>query len=158
MRTVLFAAAALLAASAAVAGPYEDAADAYDRNDLSTAARLYRVAADQGHPQAQISLGMMYAFGRGVTRNANEAVKLYRLAAAQGELHAHTLLGAMYEAGQGVEADLSKAYMWFALAADEAPGRTADRDRVASKLTFPQLDSAKEMTAACRASNFQKCD
>ena len=61
-------------------------------------------------------------------------------------------------AGQGVEADLFKAYMWFALAADEAPGRTEDRDRVAGKLTFPQLETAKQMTAACRASNFQKCD
>ncbi len=158
MRTFFLAATALLTASVAVAGPYEDAADAYDRNDLSTAARLYRVAAEQGHAQAQISLGMMYAFGRGVTRNANEAVKLYRLAAAQGEVHAHTLMGVMYEAGQGVDADLSKAYMWFALAADEAPGRIADRDRVASKLTFPELDKAREITAACRASNFQKCD
>lgn len=158
MRTFILVAAALFAASSAIAGPYEDAANAYDRNELSTAARLYRVAAEQGHPQAQISLGMMYAFGRGVTRNANEAVKWYRLAAAQGEAHAHTLMGAMYEAGQGVEADLFKAYMWFALAADEAPGRTEDRDRVAGKLTFPQLETAKEMTAACRASNFQKCD
>ena len=157
MRTLILIA-AVLAATPALAGPYEDALAAYDRNDLSTAARLYRLAADQGHSQAQISLGMMYAFGRGVTRNAVEAVKWYRLAAAQGELHAHTLLGAMYEAGQGVEGDLQKSYMWFALAAEGDPSRIADRDRVAGKLTFPQLDKAKEMAAACRASNFKQCD
>ena len=142
MRTLILIA-AVLAATPALAGPYEDALAAYDRNDLSTAARLYRLAADQGHSQAQIRLGMMYAFGRGVTRNAVEAVKWYRLAAAQGELHAHTLLGAMYEAGQGVEGDLQKSYMWFALAAEGDPSRIADRDRVAGKLTFPQLDKAK---------------
>ena len=72
-------------AASASAGPYEDALAAYDRNDLSTASRLYRVAAEQGHSQAQISLGLMYAFGRGVRRDPVEAVKWYRLAAAQGE-------------------------------------------------------------------------
>ena len=86
---ILFAVASLTS-SVALAGPYEDALDAYDRADYTTALRLYRTAADQGHPQAQISLGMMYAFGRGAQRNAGEAVRWYRLAAAQGEVHAHT--------------------------------------------------------------------
>jgi uncharacterized protein len=149
---------ALLAATPAFAGPYEDALNAYDRADYTTALRLYRVAAQDGHPQAQISLGMMYAFGRGANRNPAEAVRWYRLAAAQGEVHAHTLMGAMYEAGQGVEADLLRAYMWYHLAALEAPGREADRDRVAGKLTFPQLAQAQEMAAACQRSNYKQCD
>lgn len=159
MRTLIFSCAALiLAAASASAGPYEDALAAYDRNDLSTAARLYRVAAEQGHSQAQISLGLMYSFGRGVRRDPVEAVKWYRLAAAQGELHAHTLLGAMYENGQGVETDLQKAYMWYSLARLGDPSRVADVERVAGNLTFPQLDKAKEMAAACQASNFKQCD
>ena len=48
------------------------------------AAKWYRLAADQGNPDAQLNLGLMYEYGRGVEKSYEEAAKWYRLAADQG--------------------------------------------------------------------------
>ena len=73
---------AAVLAGTAVAGPFEDAASAFDRGDYATAARLLRPLADQGHARAQYNLGVMYANGQGVPQDATEAVTWYRKAAA----------------------------------------------------------------------------
>ena len=43
----------------------------------------YRLAAERGYAAAQCALGFMYATGRGVEHDDNEAVRLYRLAAGR---------------------------------------------------------------------------
>lgn len=57
--------------------------------------RWYRRAADQGYANAQFSLGVMYAEGRGVSKNDEEAVKWFRRAAAQGHVKAKEGLKAL---------------------------------------------------------------
>ncbi len=47
------------------AGPLEDATAAYQHGDYATALRLSRPLAEQGHARAQITLGTMYAEGKG---------------------------------------------------------------------------------------------
>ena len=56
------------------------------RNELTAErrARQYRLAAKQGHAEAQCSLGFMFANGRGVAQDDAEAARLFRLAAEQG--------------------------------------------------------------------------
>ena len=56
-------------AGPAVAGPFEDAVSAYERGDYTTAMRLQRPLADQGHVAAQFNLGHMYDNGRGVPQD-----------------------------------------------------------------------------------------
>jgi putative ABC transport system substrate-binding protein len=52
--------------------------------DEAEAARLYRLAAEQGHPNAQNRLAMFYELGRGgVTKDLGEAIRLYKRAAGQ---------------------------------------------------------------------------
>jgi len=63
--------------------------------DYAEAARLYRLAADQGHAFAQYLLGSMFEDGRGVAEDRAEAIRLYRLAAAQGHARAKTKLKAL---------------------------------------------------------------
>ncbi|GAB5520187.1 MAG: hypothetical protein RhofKO_24380 [Rhodothermales bacterium] len=48
------------------------------------AAAWYRRAAQQGYDEAQFQLGQLYATGRGVPRNPQEALRWYRLAARNG--------------------------------------------------------------------------
>ena len=48
-----------------VAGPMEDARDAYIRKDYATALRLWLPLAEQGDAQAQSNLGSLYYGGRG---------------------------------------------------------------------------------------------
>jgi TPR repeat protein len=56
------------------------------------AARLYRLAADQGEAYGQNNLGVMYENGTGVAKDVAEAVRLYRLAADQGHSKAQAHL------------------------------------------------------------------
>ena len=80
-------------AVSANAGPYEDGVTAYERKDYVTAAKLYRISADQGDALAQVSLGVMYDNGQGVTIDYKKAVKWYRLSADQGDANAQFNLG-----------------------------------------------------------------
>ena len=99
-------------AGAAVAGPFEDAKEAYDRGDFPTALRLFRSLADQGNAVAQQRVGLIYESGQSVQRDYAEAVKWYRRAADQSSASAQWLLASMYEVGSGVPQDYVQAYMW----------------------------------------------
>ena len=77
--------------------------------DDQEAARLYRLAAEQGIALAQYNLGVMYSNGEGVSQDDQEAVRWYRLAAEQGYASAQYNLGFMYAAGKGVPQDYQEA-------------------------------------------------
>ena len=51
--------------------------------DYSEAATLYRLAAAQGHVEAQFNLATMYANGQGVSRNYVQAHMWFDLAASE---------------------------------------------------------------------------
>jgi TPR repeat protein len=85
--------------------------------DYSEAVRLYRLAATQGHSNAQNNLGSMFELGQGVAQDYAEAVRLYRLAAAQGNAASQNNLGVMFEDGRGVAQDRAEAIRWYRLAA-----------------------------------------
>ena len=84
---------------------------------MKEAARLYRLAADQGNVDAQADLGGMYLDGEGV-RQAKEAARLYRLAAKQGDADAQTTLGDMYKSGEEVKQGLKEAAGLYSLVAE----------------------------------------
>jgi len=52
--------------------------------DYAEAARLYRLAAEAGHAEAQKNLGFLYVEGKGVPQDSVEAEKWFNKAAAQG--------------------------------------------------------------------------
>jgi TPR repeat protein len=61
--------------------------------DDREAARLYKLAADQGIADAEFMLGVFYEDGRGgLTRDDREAARLYKLAADQGNGSAQAAL------------------------------------------------------------------
>jgi len=58
---------------------------AYEKNgEYSEAASWYRKAADKGNAAAQYNLGILYADGRGVLKDAAQASAWFSKAAAQG--------------------------------------------------------------------------
>jgi TPR repeat protein len=85
--------------------------------DYAEAARLYGLAAEQGHAASQFDLGTMFENGEGVAQNDAEAVRLYGLAAAQGHANAQNSLGYMYYAGEGVAQNDAEAVRLYGLAA-----------------------------------------
>jgi Sel1 repeat-containing protein len=65
--------------------------------DEQEAARLYKLAADQGDAVAQNNLGLFYASGLGgLARDDQEAARLNKLAADQGDAGARASLGFFY--------------------------------------------------------------
>jgi TPR repeat protein len=68
--------------------------------DFETALRELRPLAEQGNPNAQGLLGVMYRNGYGVTKNHKEAAKRYRLADEQGNAVAQFVLGVRYDLGR----------------------------------------------------------
>ena len=61
----------------------------------------------------------MYAEGKGVPQDDQEAVKWFRLAAEDGNAPAQYSLGLAYEKGQGVPQDYQEAIKWYRLAATQ---------------------------------------
>src|SRR3990172_4004093 len=103
----------------AIAGPFEDATKAYYIGDYETAYRLIKPLAEQGLPEAQFNLGLMYDKGQGVPKNYAEAVKWYRKAAEQGNAKGQYNLGLMYDKRQGVPQNYAEAVKWYRKAAEQ---------------------------------------
>jgi TPR repeat protein len=84
---------------------------------MSEAARLYRLAADQGNSSAQASLGGLYMFGKGVSKDFGQALRCFRSAADQDVPMAQYYVGVFYRNGVGVPKDESEAVNWYRRAA-----------------------------------------
>ena len=92
--------------------------------DLPAAARYYQLAAEGGHPGAQLSLGQMYEAGEGgLPKDEAMAVQWYAKAALQGYAPAQTFLGDMLAWGKGVTADDATAVALYKAAARQGDAR-----------------------------------
>jgi hypothetical protein len=75
--------------------------------------------AEQGDAIAQYNLGILYAFGRGATKDNVEAVKWFRKAAEQNDADAQYNLGVCYAKGKGVGQDSEEAIKWYRKSAEQ---------------------------------------
>jgi TPR repeat protein len=94
------------------------------RVDEAQAVRLFRRAADKGHPLAAGFVGLCYRFGMGVPRDSEradrlcaEVVEQAREAARKGDVAGQVLLGMMCHVGAGVARDDKAAVRWLREAA-----------------------------------------
>jgi len=97
----------LASATAAVAGPLDDADAAIKRRDYATALRIIRPLAERGDANAQYNLGVFYDNGLGVPRDRIRAYMWLDLAAMQGRESAATfrdLVARVMTPGQIAEA------------------------------------------------------
>lgn len=77
------------------------------------ALKWYRLAADQGHAEAEDLLGESYRDGDGVPCNCRMAVRWFSRAAQHGDSDAQVSLGYSYFHGEGVSKNYSKAIHWY---------------------------------------------
>jgi TPR repeat protein len=87
--------------------------------DHREAARLFRLAADQGHAQAHCCTALCYYRGEGVQQNLETAARWYRLAADQGQADAQANLALCYSRGDSLIQNLETAARWYRIAADQ---------------------------------------
>jgi TPR repeat protein len=105
--------------STASADPFEDGASAFERGDYDTALQIWRPLADHD-PRAAVNLGVMYAEGLGVQKDAVEALRWLGPAALAGDPSAQMHLGVMLAEGiGGRRPNYEAAAAWYRAAADQ---------------------------------------
>jgi TPR repeat protein len=122
--------------------------------DFPQAAKWYRMAAEQGHADAQYNLGVLYdrGDGRGIAQDFQEAAKWYRMAAIQGNAEAQFNLGILYSRGKGVPLDLVQAYVLFDLASANGDADAIEsRDTLAQHLRPADIQKAKALVRNWKA-------
>ena len=117
--TLLFSALVLVFPNSPAANSFEDGAQAFVAGDYKKGIKIFKLLAEQGDVDAQITLGSIYKYGRGVRQDYAKAVKWYRKAAEQGNRHAQVLLGLHYQSGRGVRQDYAEAVNWYRKAAEQ---------------------------------------
>jgi len=86
------------------------------KKDPAEAANWYQRAAEQGHSDAQNSLGMLLATAR---QDYAGAARWFGQAAAQGNPDAQYNLGVLHRNGLGVKQDYETAVHWFQKSAQQ---------------------------------------
>jgi TPR repeat protein len=79
-------------------------------------------ATGKGNGEAPVLLAEMYAQGKGVTQDCEQAMLLLNAAAKKANPHARSTLANMYAAGQCVPKDRVEAYKWLHAALQANPG------------------------------------
>lgn len=147
------------AAQSSLEADLRSAAGAYERKDMATAVRLWKLWAARGNAEARTLLGAMYWSGEGVPRDHREAARLYLLAANQGYARAQNDIGFMLGFGEGVPPrDDIEAYKWLTLAIRHYTSKNQDRldqakrDRaaLASRMGRAQIEEAERRANAWR--------
>jgi len=92
---------------------------AFESKHFSVALRLLSPLAEQGEPEAQFRMAIMFQNGLGCVASPDKAYQFMRAAAEQGHALAQHGLGFMYLEGECAEKDGAEAVKWFQLAADQ---------------------------------------
>jgi TPR repeat protein len=96
---------------------FEEAAALYSDENFQAAYEIAVPLATKGNVGAQLMLGEMYEFGRGVKPDIGNAMRWYESAAAQNHNGAMFRLGMLYLDAESGRQDLAKAREWLARAA-----------------------------------------
>lgn len=91
--------------------------EAHDRGDFAQAFQLWLPLAQQGQVTAQINIGVMYDYGKGVPQNFQSAAKWYRAAALQNHVVAQYNYGIFLSEGKVAAEDGEDAMFWLHKAA-----------------------------------------
>jgi len=113
--------------------------DAFESGQYEAALDYWMPLAEQGDPNAQLNVGLMYDAGRGLEVNAARAVHWYRQSAENGLAAAQYNLGLMYRDGQGVEQNRQLANSWIERAA--AQGLQAARAMLDAGMQTQSIES-----------------
>ena len=89
------------------------------KQNLSKAAKWYRLAAMQGNNKAQFKLANMYYRGEGVPINHKRAARWYLYSSREGNIDAQFSLASMLEKGEGVSPSYERALRWYKRAANQ---------------------------------------
>lgn len=90
-----------------------------DQKQIDEVREMWTQAARQGLSGAEYNLGVMYAYGQGVTQSDEEAARWNIRGAENGNARAQYNLGLMYDQGRGLAQSDVEAVRWYRKAADQ---------------------------------------
>ena len=96
----------------------EEAKEAYENGDYTTARELFQAEADNGDLEAKHYLANLYYQGHGISKDTVKALALLDEAAGDDYVLSIATLGAMYLDGDKVSQDYEKAFAYFLRAAE----------------------------------------
>ena len=109
----------ILTPSAALSGPYEDAAKASSARDYDKAVKLFRPLAEADNDDAQWYMGTFYRKGQGVEKSYKTALYWYDRSARNGDVDSQYELAKLYYFGNGTPEDHKTAFKWYLAAAEQ---------------------------------------
>lgn len=131
----------------------------FRNQDYSAALPKFQISAQQGNPESQVYLAIMYSSGLGTLVDLGKAFSWMRLAAEQGHLSAQYRVGLAHLGGMGTPVDYLRAHMWINVAEMRGFKDTAHLLKgLASVMTPQQVVQAQKMASDCLAKNFKGCD
>ncbi len=111
--------------TAALSGPYEDAAKASRAKEYSKAVALFRPLAEADNDDAQWYMGTFYRKGQGVEKSYEKAFYWYDRSARNGDVDSQYELAKLYYFGDGTPKDHKAAFTWYLAAAKQGHKKAA---------------------------------
>ena len=123
----------------------EEARDLMETGKFAEAREALLPAARSGNADAEELIGVMYALGLGVEKDAERAFEWYLRASMKGHPGAQSGLGWYYELGIGMPApDLVRAYLWYGLSSIGGdPDAVLSLEEIQKKMTQEEIDRAE---------------
>uniref|UniRef100_A0A7S1PGN9 F-box domain-containing protein n=1 Tax=Percolomonas cosmopolitus TaxID=63605 RepID=A0A7S1PGN9_9EUKA len=87
--------------------------------DLIKAFEYYQASSAAGSVDGMTNAGLMYEFGKGISRDYKKSIDMYMEAAKNGSARAMKNIGVMYELCRGVQRNYEKAVEWYQKAAEQ---------------------------------------
>ena len=98
---------------------FQSGQEEYDKGNFKRAYEIWFPLAQEGNPQAQNGIGILFDWAEGFPEDNEKAIKYYKLAAESGYAPAQYNLGTMFEYGEGTEENSVKAEKWYQLSATQ---------------------------------------
>jgi TPR repeat protein len=117
--------------------------------DFRYAVYWYKKAAEQGHVNAQYSLGSLYrySYDKEVPRDYKQAVYWLTKAAEQGHADAQYGLGYMNDYGDEIPQDYKQAFFWYTKAAEKGHYFAKEhRDEMLEKMSQSQNEEVQKLS------------
>ncbi|MEL7105062.1 MAG: tetratricopeptide repeat protein [Pseudomonadota bacterium] len=129
-------------ASPVLPASLEEARDLMEAGEFEAAMDAFLPLARAGNADAEEFIGVMYALGLGVEKDAERAFEWYLRSAMKGHPGAQSGIGWYYELGLGMPApDLVRAYLWYGLSAIGGdPDAAISIEEVVKKMTPDEID------------------
>lgn len=89
--------------------------------------KYFRMAAENGHPDAQYLIGQDYYWGWDAPEDKAMGVSWYEKAAAQGHVEAQAALGDHFHSLKATEADKALAFSWYIKAANAGHSKAQEK-------------------------------